>query len=32
MLATSATAILERLTDDDVVLDIGGWAKPFPPS
>jgi hypothetical protein len=29
MLAVSRTRILERLSDDDVVLDIGGWADPF---
>jgi len=30
MLAESARAIEERLAPDDVVLDVGGWAKPFP--
>ncbi|MEX2195976.1 MAG: methyltransferase domain-containing protein [Thermoleophilaceae bacterium] len=30
MLASSRRRILERLTDSEVVLDVGGWAKPFP--
>lgn len=30
MLEASAQAILARLRDDDVVLDVGGWAQPFP--
>lgn len=30
MLASSITAVIERLSDTDVVLDVGGWAKPFP--
>src|SRR4051812_13104847 len=29
MLDASRNQILERLADDDVVLDVGGWAKPF---
>lgn len=29
MLSSSVERISERLRDDDVVLDIGGWAKPF---
>ena len=29
MLAASREKILQRLTDDDLVLDVGGWAKPF---
>jgi hypothetical protein len=29
MLASSATRIVERLGADDVVLDIGGWGRPF---
>ena len=30
MLATSVKAVTERLSDTDIVLDVGGWAKPFP--
>jgi hypothetical protein len=30
VLETSARRILERLDDSDLVLDVGGWAKPFP--
>src|SRR5687768_18392273 len=30
MLPASAQRIVERLLDSDVVLDIGGWAYPFP--
>lgn len=30
MLARSAQRIAERLSDSDVVLDVGGWADPFP--
>ena len=30
MLEASRRRILERLGDDDLVLDVGGWAKPFP--
>lgn len=30
MLAAGAQAIGERISDGDVVLDIGGWASPFP--
>ncbi len=30
MLPTSAEAIQSRLGDDDRVLDVGGWYKPFP--
>jgi hypothetical protein len=30
VLAANEQRILERLSDDDVVLDIGGWAHPFP--
>ena len=30
MLEASRARILERLADDEVVLDIGGWADPFP--
>jgi len=30
MLAASRTRILERLHDDDLVLDVGGGASPFP--
>ena len=29
VLPASRDAILERLADDDLVLDVGGWAKPF---
>jgi len=29
VLETSGTRILERLADDDLLLDVGGWAKPF---
>ena len=29
MLAASRRRILERLTDDDLVLDVGAWAQPF---
>lgn len=29
MLPASTSALLERLSDDDLVLDVGGWAKPF---
>jgi hypothetical protein len=29
MLDTSRRRILERLADDDLVLDVGGWAQPF---
>lgn len=29
MLEASRTQILQRLRDDDLVLDVGGWAKPF---
>src|SRR4051794_5609107 len=29
MLDASRQRILERLSEDDVVLDVGGWAKPF---
>ncbi|MFL5894542.1 MAG: class I SAM-dependent methyltransferase [Thermoleophilaceae bacterium] len=29
MLAESTAQLLERLGDDDLVLDVGGWAKPF---
>lgn len=29
MLASSADAILVRCSEDDVVLDVGGWGKPF---
>lgn len=29
MLASSTARVLERLGDDDLVLDVGGWAKPF---
>ena len=29
MLPASRTAILDRLSDDDAVLDVGGWADPF---
>jgi hypothetical protein len=29
MLDSSARRILERLADDDLVLDVGGWAHPF---
>jgi SAM-dependent methyltransferase len=29
MLPASRDAILARLRDDDLVLDVGGWAKPF---
>jgi methyltransferase family protein len=29
MLPASAERIHQRLTDSDVVLDVGGWAKPF---
>jgi hypothetical protein len=32
MLQASAECIRQRLSDDDVVLDVGGWAKPFPRS
>ena len=30
MLAASADRILNLLSDDDLVLDVGGWAAPFP--
>ncbi len=30
MLDSSAARILDRLDPDDCVLDVGGWAKPFP--
>ena len=30
MLSASRERILERLGDEDLVLDVGGWAKPFP--
>ena len=30
MLASSRLRILELLGEDDLVLDVGGWAKPFP--
>lgn len=30
MLPASRRRILERLVEDDLVLDVGGWAKPFP--
>ena len=30
MLDTSRERILRDVADDAVVLDIGGWAKPFP--
>ena len=30
MLPSSQERILERLEDDDLVLDVGGWASPFP--
>lgn len=30
MLASSVRAVTERLSDTDIVLDVGGWAKPFP--
>src|SRR5882672_6252258 len=29
MLAASREEILSRLTDSDLVLDVGGWGKPF---
>src|SRR3954464_7543467 len=29
MLAASTTRLLDLLADDAVVLDVGGWAKPF---
>ena len=29
MLDSSTTRILERLRDEDLVLDVGGWARPF---
>ena len=29
MLDSSTTKILERLRDEDLVLDVGGWARPF---
>jgi hypothetical protein len=29
MLASSTAELLDRLTGDDLVLDVGGWAKPF---
>ncbi len=29
MLAASAERILENLQDDEVILDVGGWAAPF---
>ncbi len=29
MLASSSTRIAERLGPDDVVLDVGGWGRPF---
>src|SRR3954451_13241386 len=30
MLPASSTRILDRLKATDLVLDVGGWAKPFP--
>jgi hypothetical protein len=30
VLAASAARIRDRLSDDDLVLDVGGWAVPFP--
>src|SRR5690606_14263727 len=30
VLSASRDRILERLGDEDLVLDVGGWAKPFP--
>lgn len=30
MLAASAARIRDRLSEDDLVLDVGGWAVPFP--
>lgn len=30
MLASSSSEILNRLSTTDLVLDVGGWAKPFP--
>ena len=30
MLDSARQRILERLRDEDLVLDVGGWAKPFP--
>jgi hypothetical protein len=30
VLASSSQRILERVGDDGLVLDVGGWAKPFP--
>jgi hypothetical protein len=30
MLAESALRILERVSDSDLVLDVGGWGRPFP--
>lgn len=30
MLAANAQRIRRRLADDDLVLDVGGWADPFP--
>lgn len=30
MLASSVRAVTERLSDTDILLDVGGWAKPFP--
>jgi SAM-dependent methyltransferase len=30
MLEVSRRRLLERLRDDEVVLDVGGWADPFP--
>jgi hypothetical protein len=30
VLEASAGGILERLSDDDLVLDVGAWVKPFP--
>src|SRR3712207_5994257 len=30
MLASSAARIVDRMADDDLVLDVGGWGKPFP--
>ena len=29
VLASSTAKLLEQLSDDDLVLDVGGWAKPF---
>src|SRR6478672_9655485 len=30
MLEDSRRRIIEKLREDDVVLDVGGWASPFP--